>query len=86
MVLYAMPANLTLEPVVRDGRDQFIVVFLSRAISNQLQNLRCLNCGWIVCQYSANKVDAFIYGSEVPEEENSIDIQCTRCKIIYRIV
>ncbi len=77
---------VTQEPVFREGRDQFIVVFLSRIVTDQLQNLRCTNCGSLICQFSSKQVDAFIYGSEIPEEQNSVDIMCKRCKLIYRIV
>ncbi len=86
MIIYTLPENRVLEPVVRDGKDRFCAVFLSSEKSDQLQNFRCTSCGWVVCQYSNKSVEAVVYGQSVPEESNSLDVQCSRCKRIYRIV
>ena len=86
MIIYTLPANLELEPVVREGKGSFIAVFLSSVVTDQLQNLRCLACGWIVCQYSNKEIQAFIYGTAIPENKNAVDIRCSRCHITYRVV
>ena len=74
------------KPVVRDGKGDYIVVFLSRSVSDGLQNFHCSNCGWLVCQFSSKQIYTLIYGSEIPEDTNTVDIMCARCKLIYRIV
>jgi len=74
-----------LEPVVREGRGEFIVVFLSNIVTQGLQNFRCLNCGWIICQYSS-RVLAVVYGAPVPKDTNILDVQCQRCHTMFRIV
>ena len=86
MIVYVMPENVVLEPVVRDGKGKFCAVFLSSEKSEEIQNFRCLSCGWIVAQYSNKEVDAIVYGSSVPQEKNSLDVQCSRCKRLYRVV
>ena len=86
MILYTLSENLSLEPVVRDGKGMFVAVFLSPVVTGQLQNFRCLSCGWVVLQYSNKEVQALVYGTAIPENKNAVDICCSRCKITYRIV
>ena len=86
MNLYTLPANIELEPVVREGRGDFIAVFLSSVVTDQLKNFRCLGCGWVVAQFSNKQVEALVYGTAIPENKNAVDIRCSRCRITYRII
>jgi hypothetical protein len=86
MIIYTLPGNLELEPVVRDGRGTFVAVFLSSIVTDQLQNFRCVGCGWVVAQFSNKQVDALVYGQAIPENKNAVDIRCSRCRVTYRIV
>ena len=84
MNIYVSPSEL--EPVVRDGKDKFVVIFLSHIVTDELQNLRCTNCGWIICQFSSKEVSAIIYGTAVPKDKTTLDVQCQRCHTMFRIV
>jgi len=86
MIIYITPENQVLEPVVRDGRNHFVCVFLSPVVSEEVQNLRCLSCGWVVAQYTNKQIEAIVYGIAKPKEQNSVDIQCSRCKLLYRVI
>lgn len=85
MNIFVVPST-ELTPVVRDGHDKFIVVFLSQTPTEELQNFRCLNCGWIVAQYSSKEVSAVVYGTAVPKDKTVLDVQCQRCHTMFRIV
>ena len=84
--VYTTPANLDLEPVTRDGRDKFVVVFLSHIVTEQLQNYRCNNCGWIVFQHSSKNVAAIVYGAAAPKDKTTLDVQCQRCHTMFRVI
>lgn len=86
MNIYILPANYVQEPVVREGKDHFVCVFLSPILAEEVRNFRCLECGWVVFQYSNKEVDSIVYGVSKPKEKNSIDAMCSRCKLIYRVV
>jgi hypothetical protein len=86
MNIYILPQNIVQEPVVREGRENVICVFLSPVISDQVQNFRCISCGWIVFQYTNKKVDAISYGGSIPKNKNALDAQCTRCHLLFRVV
>jgi phage FluMu protein Com len=86
MKIYILPANYIQEPVVREGKNRFVCVFLSPIITEEVRNFRCLECGWVCFQYTNKEVDSLVYGLAKPKETNSIDSMCPRCKIIYRIV
>ena len=86
MIIYIMPENRVLEPVERDGKGHFCAVFLSPIVSEELQNFRCNSCGWIVFQYNNKSIDALVYGISIPEKSEAVDVQCSRCKFVYRVV
>lgn len=86
MIIYTTPANQVLEPVEKSGRDHFICVFLSPVVTEDVQNFRCLSCGWMVAQFSNKSVDAIVYGVARPKDKNSVDLMCGRCHTIFRIV
>ena len=86
MIVYVMPENVVLEPVVREGKGKFCAVFLSSIVTEQVQNFRCTACGWVVAQYNNKEVDALVYGASVPKNKKAVDVMCSRCKFIYRIV
>lgn len=86
MRVFILPANTVQEPVIRDGRGTVICVFMSNHRSEELQNFRCLGCGWVVFQFTNKSVEAIVYGNSIPDERNSLDAQCGRCHQIYRVV
>jgi hypothetical protein len=86
MKLFVLPINYLLEPVERINKDHFVCVFLSAVTSEEIRNFRCLECGWVVFQYSNKEVDAIVYGNFKPQDKNSVDVMCSRCKLVYRVV
>ena len=74
-----------LAPVRREERGRFVVVFLSHTTTDELKNLRCVSCGWVVAQYSGDVVSMF-YGADSPLDASKLDVRCGRCHLTYRIV
>jgi len=68
----------------RDISQKIITVILSNDSPQVRKDLRCISCGRIVCQYYS-EVRVIII-NEVREVSRPIDIQCSRCKFLYRIV
>jgi phage FluMu protein Com len=78
-------SNPPFVPVRVDGADEGIVVFLSHMHREGKRNFRCLNCGKIIFQYNS-KVQAIVDGADAPFQSAPVDIQCHRCKILYRVL
>lgn len=73
-----------LSPIIQDGSERIIVVFLLNNDDNFKKNFRCCNCGKIVFQYAGDI--AGIFDGARPIESQDIDVMCGRCKIMYRTV
>jgi hypothetical protein len=48
------------------------------------KDIHCVNCGRIVCNYYS-EVRVIIVG-EMREVSRPVDIMCSRCKMIHRII
>jgi phage FluMu protein Com len=76
--------NDTLEPVFSEG-ERFITIFIAPFPIGEKRNLRCINCGKLLLQYEGETV-AIVEGGEKPNSKACIEILCTRCRIMYRLI
>ena len=72
-------------PVKNDGTGESVVVFLSHMKREGKRNFRCMNCGRIIFQYNS-QVNAIVDGGDAPYKSAPVDIQCHRCRILFRVV
>lgn len=68
----------------REGIGKMVTVVLDNSSEKVLKNLHCLACGRIVAQYYGEL--RIIIIDELREVQRPVDIQCSRCKKMYRIV
>lgn len=67
-----------------DDKDVVTVILGSLEPTSRQKEFHCLSCGRIVFQYYTESRIIVIVG-EMREVSRPIDIQCSRCKVIYRI-
>jgi hypothetical protein len=67
-----------------DNKNVVTVILGSIEPINQSKEFHCVSCGRIVCQYYTESRIIVIVG-EMREVSRPLDIQCSRCKTIYRI-
>jgi phage FluMu protein Com len=70
---------------VRTRGKRFVTIFVSSFSVDEKRNFRCFGCGKIICQYEGDVI-AGIDGGDKPESKASIEVLCTRCRIMYRFI
>lgn len=68
----------------RTTDNQVVTIVMDGTTSATAKNLYCYNCGRIVANYHSD-VRVIIIG-EMREVSRPLDIMCSRCKVIHRIV
>jgi hypothetical protein len=74
-----------LQPIISDGENRVIVVFLSHIKQGEKKNFRCINCGRVTFQYQ-DSIATIVDSPDTPIEKSTLEILCDRCKIIYKVV
>ena len=83
MKFYDQAENLV--PVVSEGGERNIVIFLTGFPSGEIRNWRCNNCGKLLFQYES-EVGAVMDGGDKPTMKPSLRVMCHRCRIIFWVV
>ena len=65
--------------------ERFVTVFIAPFANGEKRNLRCMNCGKLICQYEG-EVASIVDGGDKPDNKSAIEVLCTRCRVMYRIV
>lgn len=76
--------NDDLEPVFTQG-ERFITIFIAPFPLREKRNLRCISCGKLLLQYEGEVV-AMVDGGDKPDSKASIEVLCTRCRVMYRLI
>ena len=70
---------------VYSKKERFITFFISPFPIGEKRNFRCVSCGKLLCQYEG-ELRVGVDGGEKPDSKASIEVLCTRCRIMYRLV
>ncbi len=69
--------------VVREGES--ITVFFSPFKTGDVRNFRCINCGKLMFKYECG-IALIVDSADSPKEKGPINNQCSRCKLMYRLM
>ena len=85
MQIFVSSPDAALDPVIHNGENTSIIVFLSHVKHPFKRNFRCVNCGVILFEY-VDEIRAIIDSYDLPKDSASTEIVCKRCKLRYKIV
>lgn len=75
----------TLAPIRESRKGECITVFFTPLKSGDVRNFRCLNCSKLLFQYESD-ISLIVDSADSPKEKGTIDYQCSRCKLMYRLL
>lgn len=77
--------NDALIPIRKSREGECITIFFTPFKTGEVRNFRCLNCGKLMFQYESD-VALIVDSADSPKEKGPIDYQCSRCKLMYRLL
>jgi len=70
---------------VHTQKERYVTFFLTPFPTGEKRNFRCTTCGKLLCQYESEIV-AGVDGGDKPMSKASLEVLCTRCRVVYRLV